>query len=201
MKDYVIDYLTIHNFGPAGAGQPEGSGCKTNSQLQNWWVKMEALRSVPNSPPWVQEGQDCTQLVDVMATYIMLVTGQHSHFGTTINSATSHVCIAPFNMLDPAQLPSLPNEYNCGSPSAIMYSYLLMSATQFESPKIVDDFTHLFHSMGATNTQMEQASKDAWTQMTVEMMALDATIATENQSRFIPFYSFMPSLVEISTAV
>ena len=135
-------------------------------------------------------------LASLLATYIVEVTAGHYHYGTQLMSATYDPCFCPFNYILPSS-GLVGDSYNCGAPGTTIYAYVLMSGTQFENPKITDDFTHLFHGMATP----EQGATEIWTQFKSDLTILNTQLNLENSERSVPLYSIVPDLVEISTAV
>jgi hypothetical protein len=170
VRKYVGNYFAVH--------YARRETCIKDKALMKWYRRMNELSPGKDLPRALK----CDDIVDVISTYLVAVSAVHSHVGN-VGTFFTGVCFAPFSFRENS---------TCGVPRDTMYALnTLLGTDQYSNPKLVDDFTFMFD---------DQKSKDTWREFQKDLLELDGIIVQRNIERAVPFYGFLPSIIEISTS-
>merc|ERR1711959_327717 len=126
----------------------------------------------------------CAPLVDVLSTFVYLVSAGHRHVGT-IAAELEDPCFAPWSWRE-GEL--------CGMPRTSYTQMLTMALTAHEQPRILDGYSHMF---------LDSDAEKIWTDFEDDLRAVGDAVDASNQARIAagkrPFRVFEVS--EIETAV
>ena len=153
--------------------------CAADGDLQRWRNKVNSMTPLKDMP-----GVTCENLIDVMATFMYLVSGAHNHVGS-VAAELEDPCFCPWAWRETEYPP-------CGTPRNFFTQAITMALTALKQPDITEDFTHLFN---------DETTKRLWIKATEQMHDLTKTIATRNQHRVRAFKAYDPSRIEVSVGI
>jgi len=153
--------------------------CAADGDLQRWRNKVNSMTPLKDMP-----GVTCENLIDVMATFMYLVSGAHNHVGS-VAAELEDPCFCPWAWRETEYPP-------CGTPRNFFTQAITMALTALKQPDITEDFTHLFN---------DETTKRLWIQATEQMHNLTKTIAIRNQHRVRAFKAYDPSRIEVSVGI
>ena len=187
-----VDRSIREKYTGSPTGQfPSPDPCAADHQLLTWRNKVNEMTPLKDMP-----SMTCANLIDVMATFMYLVTGAHNHVGS-VAAELEDPCFCPWTWRE-KDYPA------CGTPRNFFTEAITMALTALKQPGIMNDFTHIFHDPNGVDWLGQNYVNDGWKQAVREMGDLHNTIAQRNQNdwnRARDFLSFDPERIEISVGI
>ena len=153
--------------------------CAQDKNLISWRNKVNTMTPLKDMPRIT-----CDSLIDVMSTFMYLVSGAHNHVGS-VAAELEDPCFCPWTWRETEYPP-------CGTPRNFFTQAITMALTALQQPGITEDFSFLFD---------DAQVKKYWREATNEMKQLSETIKNRNKNRVREFWSFDPAQIEISVGI
>jgi len=176
IEKYVMSWMALY--------YPDDDSILNDPELIDFW---RALRLRPDSRTSYGELTGIQSLLDYLSTFLIFVTGIHSHVGTVGDY-----------IMDPKLLSSKleDRKTEASLQAGIQAMNIGLSTAYRQIPLLKLNPTHLWLKDSHYEGQME-----AWDNMRQELFQLEQTITKRNEKRRFPCRSFLPSLQGISVAV
>ncbi|KAG9401114.1 hypothetical protein AC1031_009872 [Aphanomyces cochlioides] len=167
VHQFVSDYIDLYYKSDAEV--------TADASIQNFWAFLVTL---PGSFPTLS----LESLKNVIAQCILWVTAIHNHVGTIAEYAS-----------DPAFIGSAWVEGEAWNrPDSAVRIAIIMSATGFKQPSILEDFSHIM---------LDDKAKDVCHAFTEALEKLVDVVDGRNETREQKFLSFNPSAIEMAVSI
>ncbi|CAK4072557.1 unnamed protein product [Aphanomyces euteiches] len=167
VHQFVSDYIDLYYSSDAEV--------TADASIQNFW---DFLDKLPGSFPTLS----LANLKDVLAQSIVWVSAMHNHLGTLAEYVS-----------DPAFCGSAWVEGEAANrPGSAVRNALIMAATGFKQPSILEDFSHIM---------LDDRAKDVCHAFIDALDNLVDVIDARNQTREQKYMSFNPSTIEMAVSI
>ncbi|KAH9181643.1 hypothetical protein AeNC1_016380, partial [Aphanomyces euteiches] len=164
---FVSDYIDLYYSSDAELTR--------DRSIQNFWAFLDKL---PGSFPTLS----LENLKNVIAQCIVWVSAMHNHLGTIAEYAS-----------DPAFVGSAWVEGEAWNrPDSAVRIAIIMSATGFKQPSILEDFSHIM---------LDDKAKEVCHAFTEALEKLVVVVDARNETREQKFLSFNPSAIEMAVSI
>ncbi|RHY31434.1 hypothetical protein DYB32_003502 [Aphanomyces invadans] len=167
VRDFVGAYVDLYYGGDAAV--------KNDPSVVQFWDYLDKLPG--DFPPLTLDN-----LKDVLAQCIVWVTGMHNHLGTLAEYVS-----------DPAFCGSAWVEGEAANrPGSAVRIALIMSATGFAQPSVLEDFSHVM---------LDDKAKALCHKFTADLVKLGDIVDIRNSTRKQKYVSFNPKTIELAVSI
>ncbi|KAF0703821.1 Aste57867_7499 [Aphanomyces stellatus] len=168
VRKFVGDYLDLY--------YSSDEAVAADVPIQAFWAFFDAKL------PITMRALTLDTLKDFVAQCIVWVSGMHNHLGTLAEYVS-----------DPAFCPSAWVEGELANrPGNAVRNALIMAATGFKQPSILEDFSHVM---------LDEEAKAVCRAFTADLEALVVQVDARNATREQPYVSFNPKTIEMAVSI